>query len=125
MNFYLILQFSEKNIISHKFKFKKKDFKITIKVTKNNSLIGLAEFLIPSQTIQNHETIFQKICTVAMTENTKRTIFNSNNPSNNIKINVEANLSYNNEIEKEKKDVKNHTKNFSPSNPFLSSISFL
>ena len=51
-----------------------------------------------------------------MTENTKRTIFNSNNPSNNIKINVEANLSYNNEIEKEKKDVKNHSKNFSPSN---------
>jgi len=51
-----------------------------------------------------------------MTENTKRTIFNSNNPSNNIKINIEANINYNNENEKEKKDVKTHSKNFSSTN---------
>ena len=50
-----------------------------------------------------------------MTDNTKRTIFNSNNLSNNIKINIEATLNYNNENEKEKKDLKIHSKNFSSS----------
>ena len=83
-------------------------------MTKNNSLIGLTEFLIPFQIIQNHETKFQKICNVTMTDNTKRTIFNSNNLSNNIKINVEANLNY----ENEKKDLKIHTKNSSSTNHF-------
>ena len=81
-------------------------------MTKNNSLIGLTEFLIPFQIIQNHETKFQKICNVTMTDNTKRTIFNSNNLSNNIKINVEANLNY----ENEKKDLKIHSKNSSSTN---------
>ena len=49
-----ILQYSENNIITQKIKTKKKDVKITIKVTKNNSLIGLTEFLIPIQAIQKH-----------------------------------------------------------------------
>ena len=64
----------------------KKEIKYSIKVLKDDSLIGLAEFIIPNNIIYRKEKIFDKICPINMTESTKKILFGNSNNSLALKI---------------------------------------
>ena len=57
------ISYKTKNQISHKFTLPKKDAKYSIKVTKNNSLIGISDISIPFNIFQKGKKIFQKFAT--------------------------------------------------------------
>ena len=85
------ITFFERNQIVHKFQLKKRDLKYNIKVTKNDSLIGISEFIIPynnflSKKLDN----FEKICSITMTDSSKRLL----GLKNNIQIDVHCVLQY-------------------------------
>ena len=91
------ITYQNSNNIEHKTSIKKKDIRYSIKVTKNNSLIGICEFPISYTNIfSKKEESFEKLLTITMTESTKRTIFGNNNYNNNIKILVHADIQYSN-----------------------------
>ena len=69
------ISYSSKNKISHKYLLQKKDLKYSIKVTKNNSLIGISNITIPFSFLQKKEKNYKKICNINMTDSVKRVIF--------------------------------------------------
>ena len=102
------ISYSSKNKISHKFFLQKKDLKYSIKVTKNNSLIGISNITIPFSFLQKKEKNYKKICNINMTDSVKRVIFGNILPENNLKIEINCAFNY---IEKEKE--KNNKLNYS------------
>ena len=82
------ISYSSKNKISHKFFLQKKDLKYSIKVTKNNSLIGISNITIPFSFLQKKEKNYKKICNINMTDSVKRVIFGNILPENNLKIEI-------------------------------------
>ena len=72
----------------------KKEIKYSIKVLKDDSLIGLAEFIIPNNIIYRKEKIFDKICPINMTESTKKILFGNSNNSLALKIAIHSTLQY-------------------------------
>ena len=88
------ITFSAKNSISHKISLPRKNLKYSIKITRNNSLIGICDFIIPFQVFTKREGLFfNKYCQMTMTDSIRRLIF-GNIPPNNIKININANFQY-------------------------------
>ena len=73
---------------------KKKDLKYSIKVTKNDSLIGISDFIIPHNSIVKKITSIEKLCTITMSDSTKRVLFGNSNTNINLKINVHATLQF-------------------------------
>ena len=101
------ITFSNKNSISHKIILPRKNVKYSIKITRNNSLIGICDFIIPFQIFTKREGFFNKTCQMTMTDSIRRLIFGNISP-NNIKININANLLY---LEKGEKFIKQNTSN--------------
>ena len=101
------IAFSSKNSISHKIILPRKNLKYSIKITRNNSLIGISDFIIPFQIFTKRETFFNKNCQMTMTDSIRRLIFGNISP-NNIKININANLQY---LEKGEKFMKQNSNN--------------
>ena len=101
------ITFSSKNSISHKIILPRKNLKYSIKITRNNSLIGISDFIIPFQIFTKRETFFNKNCQMTMTDSIRRLIFGNISP-NNIKININANLQY---LEKGEKFMKQNSNN--------------
>ena len=101
------ISFSSKNSISHKIILPRKNLKYSIKITRNNSLIGISDFIIPFQIFTKRETFFNKNCQMTMTDSIRRLIFGNISP-NNIKININANLQY---LEKGEKFIKQNSNN--------------
>ena len=99
--------FSSKNSISHKIIIPRKNVKYSIKITRNNSLIGICDFIIPFQIFTKREGFFNKTCQMTMTDSIRRLIFGNISP-NNIKININANLQY---LEKGEKFIKSNDSN--------------
>ena len=99
------ISFSSKNSISHKIIIPRKNLKYSVKITRNNSLIGICDFIIPFQIFTKRESFFNKNCQLTMTDSIRRLIFGNISP-NNIKININANLQY---LEKGEKFVKSGT----------------
>ena len=99
------ISFSSKNFISHKIIIPRKNLKYSVKITRNNSLIGICDFIIPFQIFTKRESFFNKNCQLTMTDSIRRLIFGNISP-NNIKININANLQY---LEKGEKFVKSGT----------------
>ena len=98
------ISFKTKNQISHKFTLPKKDAKYSIKVTKNNSLIGISDISIPSYIFQKREKNFTKICNINMTDSVKRVLFKNVTSDINLKIEINCALQY------KEKDMKlNHS----------------
>ena len=97
------ISFSNKNPISQKIPFPKKNIKYSIKVTKNNSLVGISDFIIPQNIFSKRETSFDKICQITMTDSIRRLIFGSISPSNSIKICIHSTFQY---LEKGEKFVQ-------------------
>ena len=101
------ISFSSKNSISHKISLPRKNLKYSIKITRNNSLIGISDFIIPFQIFSKRESFYNKTCQMTMTDSIRRLIFGNISP-NNIKINVNANLQY---LEKGEKFMKPNASN--------------
>ena len=85
------ITFFAHNQIIHKYQLKKRDLKYNIKVTKNDSLIGISELIIPynnflSKKLDN----FEKLCSITMTDSSKRLL----GLKNNIQIDVHCVLQY-------------------------------
>ena len=101
------ISFSSKNSISHKISLPRKNLKYSIKITRNNSLIGISDFIIPFQIFSKRESFYNKTCQMTMTDSIRRLIFGNISP-NNIKTNVNANLQY---LEKGEKFMKPNASN--------------
>ena len=97
------ISFANKNTISQKIPFPKKNIRYSIKVTKNNSLVGISDFIIPQNIFSKRETSFDKICQITMTDSIRRLIFGSISPSNSIKICIHSTFQY---LEKGEKFVQ-------------------
>ena len=102
------ISYKTKNQISHKFTLPKKDPKYSIKVTKNNSLIGISDLSLPSNIFQKKEKNFTKICNINMTDSVKRVLFKNATSDLNLKIEINCALQYK-EKEKEKDMKLNHS----------------
>ena len=96
------ISFLNKNQIFQKIPLPKKNLKYSIKVTKNNSLIGISDLIIPPTVFSKREPSFEKVCQITMTDSIKRLIFGNSFP-NVLKINVHSTFQY---LEKGEKFVK-------------------
>ena len=101
------ISFTNKNSISHKISLPRKNLKYFVKITRNNSLIGICDFIIPFQTFTKRENVYNKNCQMTMTDSIRRLIFGNISP-NNIKININANIQY---LEKGEKFMKQNSSN--------------
>ena len=88
------ISFISKNQITHKTLLTKKDIRYSIKILRNESLIGISDFIIPSILLNRKENSYEKICLINMTDSTKRLLFGNLSPSNNLRINVKARINY-------------------------------
>ena len=102
------ISYASKNKISHKFPLQKKNAKYSIKITKNNSLIGISDISIPHTVFQKREKNYQKTCIINMTDSIKRVLFGNTSPENNLKIEINCSFIYN---EKEKNNKMNYSTN--------------
>ena len=105
------IYYLSKNQITHKTLLLKKDIKYSIKILRNDSLIGISDFIIPSMLFMRKENFFEKICMINMTDSTKRLLFGNLSPSNNLRINIRAKITY-----MQGQANKNNKKIFSPKN---------
>ena len=103
------IYYLSKNQITHKTPLTKKDIRYSIKILRNDSLIGISDFIIPSALLNRKENFFEKICMINMTDSTKRLLFGNLSPSNNLRINVRARINY-----IQGQTTKNNKKIFSP-----------
>ncbi len=70
------------------------NIKYNIKVTKNGSLIGITEFVIPSTIFSKKNESYEKTCSITMTDSTRKLLFGNTNLSNTIKINIHSMIEY-------------------------------
>ena len=104
-----IKQYNSRNQIIHKAKYIKKDLKYTIKVTKNDSLVGISDFTIPYHLLLKKVTSFEKLCPITMTDSTKRFLFGNSNVNINLKINIHSSIQYSDKsLDNSKKNVVEH-----------------
>ena len=87
------ITFLNKNQLFQKIPVPKKNLKYTIKVTKNNSLVGISDLIIPQNTFSKKETSFEKLCQITMTDSIRRLIFGNSSP-NTLKINIHCTFQY-------------------------------
>ena len=104
------IYYLSKNQITHKTPLTKKDIRYSIKILRNDSLIGISDFIIPSMLFSRKDNFFEKICVINMTDSTKRLLFGNLSPSNNLRINVKAKITY----MQQGQGNKNNKKFFSP-----------
>ena len=72
----------------------RKEIKYSIKVLKDDNLIGITDFIIPYQIIFKKEKMFDKICPINMKDSTKKLIIGDLNNNIALKIGIHANLQY-------------------------------
>ena len=82
------------NQVCQKIPLSKKDIKYSITVTKDDSFIGISEFVIPFQSINKKEKIFDKVCPITMTDSIKKILFGSVENALPLKIGIHATLQY-------------------------------
>ena len=89
------ITYLKKDNIYHKlFIPSKKDIKYSVRMTKNDSLIGLSEFIIPFSILHKRETHYEKLSLITMTDSLKKLIFGSSTSNSQIKINIHSSLRY-------------------------------
>ena len=101
------ISYLNKNQITHKASLNKKDLKYIIKATRNSSLIGITDLIIPFHILSKRENIYDKTCIITMTDSVKRVLFGNTSSSNVLKINIHLTLQYK---EKEKNANKANEK---------------
>ena len=114
------INYLSRNQIVHKALLNKKDIRYSIKILRNDSLIGISDFIIPSILLSRKEQFYEKICVINMTDSTKRILFGNLSPSNTLRINIKANMQYIQEKAMIKQNTagfkKDKNKPFSPKN---------
>ena len=114
------INYLSRNQIVHKALLNKKDIRYSIKILRNDSLIGISDFIIPSVLLTRKEPFFEKVCVINMTDSTKRILFGNLSPSNTLRINIKANMQYIQEKGMVKQNTvglkKEKNKPFSPKN---------
>ena len=117
------INFLSRNQIVHKALLNKKDIRYSIKVLRNDSLIGISDFIIPSVLLSRKEPFYEKVCVINMTDSTKRILFGNLSPTNTLRINIKANMQYTLEKAMIKQNTagfkKDKNKPFSPKNVSL------
>ena len=117
------INYLSRNQIVHKTLLNKKDIRYSIKILRNDSLIGISDFIIPSALLSKKEPFFEKVCVINMTDSTKRILFGNLSPSNTLRINIKANMQYIQEKAMIKQNTagfkKDKNKPFSPKNTNL------
>ena len=111
------INYLSRNQIVHKTLLNKKDIRYSIKILRNDSLIGISDFIIPSVLLSRKEPFFEKVCTINMTDSTKRILFGNLSPSNTLRINIKSNIQYIQEkamIKQNTAGLKKDKKPFSP-----------
>ena len=103
------ISFLNKNPIFQRIPIPRKNLKYSIKVTKNNSLVGISDLIIPPNIFSKKESSFDKICQITMTDSIRRLIFGNSLP-NTIKINIHSSFQY---LEKGEKFIKPAASNLS------------
>jgi len=103
------ISYINKNAISQKIALPKKNLRYSIKVTKNNSLIGISDLLIPVTAFVKREPSFDKLCQITMTDSIRRLIFGNLSP-NTLKISIHVTFQY---LEKGDKFIKPTSSNIS------------
>ena len=88
------ISYLNKNQITHRATLNKKELKYSIKTTKNNSLIGISDLIIPSSILSKKDNIYDKTCSINMSDSIKKVIFGNNSPSNSLKINFHITLQH-------------------------------
>ena len=89
------ITYLRKNNIYHKILLpNQRDIKFSIRMIRNDSLIGLSDFIIPSAVLTKKEKSYQKTCLIAITDSLKKLVFGSTNTNNSIKINVYSSIQY-------------------------------
>ena len=88
------ISYLNKNQITHKISLNKKDLKYSIKTTRNSSLIGITDLIIPFHVLSKRENIYDKTCTITMTDSVKRVLFGNTSFSNVLKINIHLTIQY-------------------------------
>lgn len=63
-------------------------------MTRDGSLIGISDFLIPQTVLQKKQETFAKLCSVIMIDSTKRLLFGNISGNNTIRMNVNASITY-------------------------------
>ena len=114
------INYLSRNQIVHKALLNKKDIRYSIKILRNDSLIGISDFIIPSVLLSRKEQFYEKVCVINMTDSTKRILFGNLSPSNTLRINIKANIQYIQEKAMIKQNTagfkKDKNKPFSPKN---------
>ena len=94
-NFEREISFMNANQICHKINItNKKEIKYTIKILKENNFIGITEFIIPHNIIYRKEKIFDKICSINISDSTKKILFKNLDNNISLKIRVHSILQY-------------------------------
>ena len=74
------ISYLNKNQITHRASLNKRELKYSIKTTKNSSLIGISDLIIPSSIISKRENVYDKTCSIAMSDSVKRVLFGNTSP---------------------------------------------
>ena len=89
------ISYLKKNNIYHKLYIpSRRDIKYSVRMNRNESLIGICEFIIPFSIIHKKESYYEKICLITMTDSIKKTLFGSSVQNNQIKINIHTSINY-------------------------------
>ena len=93
-NFEREISYINSNQICQKVPIKGRDIKYSIKVTKDDSLIGISEFAIPFQILNKKDKIYDKVCPITMSDSIKKVLFGSTSNAIPLKIGIHATLQY-------------------------------
>ena len=121
------ISYINSNQICQKVPLNKKDIKYSIKITKDDSFIGISEFIIPYQIINKKEKIYDKVCLITMTDSIKKLLFGSISNYIPLKIGIHATLQYiqgDNTNDKSNKKEKLNTKQKKKKDDKINSNSF-
>ena len=89
------ISYIKNNSIFHKlFIRSKRDIKYSVRMVKNDSLIGLCDFIIPFSTLHKKEKNYEKNSIISMTDSLKKFIFGSSTSNKEIKISIHSSLRY-------------------------------
>ena len=111
------ISYMNKNQATHKATLNKKELKYSIKTTKNSSLIGICDLVIPSSVLSKRESIYDKTCQIVMSDSIKRVLFGNVSSTNSLKVNFHITLQYKekeknlNKINEKKEKDKMHLSN--------------
>ena len=93
-NFEREISYINANQICQKIPINKKDVKYSIKVTKDDSLIGISEFIIPYHIINKKDKIYDRVCPITMSDSIKKLLFGSAINAISLKIGIHCTLQY-------------------------------